>query len=152
MSQILPTGPLAPPVVGAAGGVPPAAGTGAAGGISPAGAPATPGRSSGSAAPATGPSFAEVLARSADGAQAPSFSRHALERASRRGIPLDGATVARLAGGISRAAAKGSRDAVVFVDRTAFVVSVPNNTVITAVGSEHMREHVFTNIDSAVIA
>ena len=26
------------------------------------------------------------------------------------------------------------------------------NTVITAVGQEHMREHVFTNIDSAVIA
>ncbi|MGA2013874.1 MAG: flagellar biosynthesis protein, partial [Solirubrobacteraceae bacterium] len=58
----------------------------------------------------------------------------------------------RLAGGMSRAAGKGSRDAVVFVDSTAFVVSVPNNTVITAVGSEHMREHVFTNIDSAVIA
>jgi hypothetical protein len=41
---------------------------------------------------------------------------------------------------------------VVFVDSTAFVVSVPNNTVITAVNSEHMREHVFTNIDSAVFA
>jgi flagellar operon protein len=53
---------------------------------------------------------------------------------------------------MSRAAGKGSRDAVVFVDNTAFVVSVPNNTVVTAVGSEHMREHVFTNIDSAVIA
>ena len=38
------------------------------------------------------------------------------------------------------------------VDGTAFVVSVPNRTVITAVGSEHMREHVFTNVDSAVIA
>jgi hypothetical protein len=29
---------------------------------------------------------------------------------------------------------------------------VPSRTVITAVGSEHMRDHVFTNIDSAVIA
>jgi hypothetical protein len=38
------------------------------------------------------------------------------------------------------------------VDNTAFVANVPSNTVITAVGSEHMREHVFTNIDSAVIA
>ena len=34
----------------------------------------------------------------------------------------------------------------------AFVVSVPNRTVITAVDRDHMREHVFTNIDSAVIA
>ena len=40
----------------------------------------------------------------------------------------------------------------VFVDNTAYVVSVTNNTVITAVPSEHMRQHVFTNIDSAVIA
>ena len=39
-----------------------------------------------------------------------------------------------------------------FVDGTAFVVSVRNKTVITAVDQEHMREHVFTNIDSAVIA
>ena len=58
----------------------------------------------------------------------------------------------RLSSGIAQAAAKGSRDSVVFVDGTAFVTSVKNNTVITAVGSEHMREHVFTNIDSAVIA
>ena len=40
----------------------------------------------------------------------------------------------------------------VFVDGTGYVVSVANNTVITAVPSEHMRQHVFTNIDSAVIA
>ena len=31
-------------------------------------------------------------------------------------------------------------------------VEVRNRTVITAVDSEHMREHVFTNIDSAVIS
>ena len=35
--------------------------------------------------------------------------------------------------------------------RTAFVVSVKNKTVITAVDRDHMRDHVFTNIDSAVI-
>ena len=40
----------------------------------------------------------------------------------------------------------------VLVDGTAFVVSVRNHTVITAVDSEHMNDQVFTNIDSAVIA
>jgi flagellar operon protein len=106
--------------------------------------------------PATSPnskpdvrSFSEVLAKQVD---PPRFSRHALDRLARRGIRLTGPTVQRLAGGVARAAAKGSRDSVVFIDGTAFVVSVKNNTVITAVGSEHMREHVFTNIDSAVIA
>jgi flagellar operon protein len=112
--------------------------------------PAAPGAGPGQAA--SGPSFAQVLAGSSAALQAPTFSRHALERVARRGISLDQPTLQRLAGGMSRAAGKGSRDAVVFVDSTAFVVSVPNNTVITAVGSEHMREHVFTNIDSAVIA
>lgn len=104
------------------------------------------------AATPDGPAFADVLARRTQAAGALQFSRHALERLSRRGIQLDPATLDRLEGGAARAAAKGSRDAVVFVDNTAFVVSVRNNTVITAVGSEHMREHVFTNIDSAVIA
>ena len=98
------------------------------------------------------PTFASVLSSSTTAAQAPTFSRHALERVNRRGIQLDQSTMQRLTGGVSRAATKGSKAAVVFVDNTAFVVSVPNNTVVTAVGSEHMREHVFTNIDSAVIA
>jgi flagellar operon protein len=113
-----------------------------------------PGAARSGAGTADGPSFSDVLARQTQttGAQAPRFSRHALERVNRRGIELDGSTVQRLTQGVSRAATKGSRDAVVFVDNTAFVVSVPNNTVVTAVGSEHMREHVFTNIDSAVIA
>ena len=102
--------------------------------------------------PAGTPTFASVLAHSTTAAEAPTFSRHALERVNRRGIQLDQSTLQRLAGGVSRAATKGSKAAVVFVDNTAFVVSVPNNTVVTAVGSEHMREHVFTNIDSAVIA
>jgi len=34
----------------------------------------------------------------------------------------------------------------------AFIVSVKNKTVVTAVDGESMKENVFTNIDSAVIA
>jgi flagellar operon protein len=95
-----------------------------------------------------GPSFADVLARTSD----VTFSRHALERLQRRGIQLGEQDVARLGDGVQRAAGKGSRASVVFLDGTAFVVAVPNRTVLTAVDPEHMREHVFTNIDSAVIA
>jgi flagellar operon protein len=108
-------------------------------------APAT---STGRMAPVKGPSFAQVLATQT---AAPTFSRHALERLQQRGIDLGEQTMQRLTGGIARAADKGSRDSVIFIDGTAFVVSVKNNTVITAVPSERMREHVFTNIDSAVI-
>jgi flagellar operon protein len=114
--------------------------------------PTAPATGPSGTAASSGPSFAEVLVRHSGTATAPRFSRHALERLQRRGIELNQQTLGRLADGMSRAAGKGSRDSVVFVDGTAFVVSVSNNTVVTAVGSEHMREHVFTNIDSAVIA
>ena len=99
----------------------------------------------------SGSSFADVL-KETNGQEPLHFSKHALERVQRRGIALDPSTIGRLHEGVGRAAGKGSRDSLVLVDGTAFVVSVPNRTVITAVGSEHMREHVFTNIDSAVIA
>jgi flagellar operon protein len=100
-------------------------------------------------APATGgPSFAGELQRSGS----VQFSKHAAERVQSRGIGGDPATVERLEKGVDMAAEKGSRAAVVLVDQNAYVVSVPNRTVITALDRAHMRDHVFTNIDSAVIA
>ena len=113
--------------------------------------------------PPAGPSFADALSQ-ADRAQVGAgadpagvgqrlqFSKHALARVQRRGIELDQSTLGRLSQGVQRAASKGSRDSLVLVDGTAFVVSVSNRTVVTAVGSEHMKDNVFTNIDSAVIA
>jgi flagellar operon protein len=109
------------------------------------------GAARGTQAPASGSSFADALTK-AGGAEQLQFSRHALARVQRRGIELSADTLGRLAEGVGRAAGKGSRDSLVLVDGTAFVVSVSNRTVITAVGSEHMKDNVFTNIDSAVIA
>ena len=134
MSTTIPNGALLPP------------------GISPAAQAAQARQAQRSAVAQPGaPSFADALS-SATQIQPPHFSRHALDRLQQRGIEIGPQTLQRLSSGIAQAAAKGSRDTVVFVDGTAFVASVKNNTVITAVGSEHMREHVFTNIDSAVIA
>ena len=96
-----------------------------------------------------GAAFDAVLRSRAVGVQ---FSNHAVQRLERRGIAVEPGTLQRLDEAVGRAAGKGARDAVVFVDGTAFVVSVANKTVITAVDRDHMRDHVFTNIDSAVIA
>lgn len=117
-----------------------------------AGAPAPATRpQTGTARPQTGPAFGDVLAGKLQN-EPLRFSGHALQRIERRGISLDDATMARLGEGVDRAAAKGSRSSLVVVDDSAFVVSVPNRTVITAVDREHMKDQVFTNIDSAVIA
>lgn len=120
-------------------------------GVAPVAQPAQPAGGRRGETAVHGPSFGEVL-RSTTQPQGVEFSRHALQRLERRGIELGEQTLARLTDGVDRAAGKGSRESVVFVDGTAFVVSVRNRTVITAVDPEHMREHVFTNIDSAVIA
>jgi len=112
-------------------------------------APAAPER----AAPAASPNaaaFGGVLRTTQ--AAGVSFSNHALQRVQRRGIDVSPQTLHRLSEGVARAAGKGARDSVVFISGTAFVVSVANRTVITAVDPSHMRDFVFTNIDSAVIA
>ena len=57
----------------------------------------------------------------------------------------------RLEQAVGKAEAKGSKDALVLVDGTAFVVSVTNKKVITAIDEGSVRENVFTNIDSAII-
>ena len=102
------------------------------------------------AAPAAG-GFDRVLRATLDRPAEIRFSGHALERLRRRGIDVGEATMRRLQDGVGRAAAKGAREALVLIDGTAFVVSVRNSTVITAVGADQMRDRVFTNIDSAVI-
>jgi flagellar operon protein len=141
MSQIVNNPALVPPGVGPAQPAAPARPAKGAGGAS------DPARRA--VAPPAGPSFADTLAHAGQQLQ---FSKHALARVQRRGIELDPSTLGRLSQGVQRAASKGSRDSLVLVDGNAFVVSVSNRTVITAVGSEHMKDNVFTNIDSAVIA
>ena len=120
--------------------------------LPPVGAPVAAGvpQARPTAAPVHGPSFAEVLKRRTGGEV--QFSGHALQRVERRGIDTSPQTLARLDDAVQRAASKGAKESVVLLDGTAFVVSVRNKTVITAVDAQSMREHVFTNIDSAVIA
>lgn len=80
------------------------------------------------------------------------FSRHAVDRINQRHIDvMSSDKLARLNKGVELAESKGSDDALVIVDKTAFVVSVRSNKVITAVNAEDMQGNVFTNIDSTVI-
>lgn len=100
---------------------------------------------------ATGPQGFQSLLDAALAAQPLRFSKHATERLEQRQIMLTAADVTRLSQAVDNAASKGARDSLILLNRTAFVVNVPNRTVITAVDEDHMRENVFTNIDSAVI-
>jgi flagellar operon protein len=69
-----------------------------------------------------------------------------------RGIRMDRNDLASLEEAVDLADSKGSREALVLHNKAAFVVSVRNRTVITAIDASDMKERIVTNIDSAVLA
>lgn len=80
------------------------------------------------------------------------FSKHAIDRINQRGIDLySDDRLERLNRAVDLADEKGSDDALIFIDQTAFVVSIKNNKVITTVNTGEMTGNIFTNIDSTVI-
>ncbi|WP_134686202.1 TIGR02530 family flagellar biosynthesis protein [Brevibacillus migulae] len=83
-------------------------------------------------------------------ATALSFSQHALQRLKDRGIQLSETDMTRLEQAVQKAANKGAKESLVMMDSVAYVVSVVNRKVITAVDAGHMKDNVFTNIDSAI--
>jgi flagellar operon protein len=97
----------------------------------------------------TGPAFADQLA---EATRAVRFSGHASERLAQRGVSLDASQMRRLEHSVSQAASKGSRSALVLVDRVAMIVAVPERTVVTAMPTDQAGQGIFTNIDAAVVA
>jgi flagellar operon protein len=79
------------------------------------------------------------------------FSAHAQSRMISRNIELSSKDLQDLSDAINRVEKKGAKESLIVLDKTAFIVNVPNRTVITAVDEESLEENVFTNIDSAVI-
>lgn len=79
------------------------------------------------------------------------FSKHAANRLVDRNIELTKEQVERLNQGAAKAGEKGINESLVIVDSLAFIVNVPNHTVITAMDQTEANENVFTNIDGAVI-
>lgn len=79
------------------------------------------------------------------------FSKHAINRLSDRNIELSDEQLKRLNDGSRRAGEKGIHDSLMLMDGYAFIVNVPNYTVITAMDQSETSENVFTNIDGAVV-
>jgi len=93
-------------------------------------------------------SFADVLANVSGQVV---FSQHAQQRMQSRNLQLTKQDQEKLSQAVDKVAAKGAKESLVYLNNMAFVVSVPNRTVITAMDGTSARENVFTNIDSAVI-
>lgn len=128
------------------------------GGIQPAPAGAGGARpQDGASAPPAGEPFdvllrEQLLQQQAPAAPSVKFSTHAQQRLQQRDITLDDEDVAKINQAVDRASEKGAKESLILLDDMAFVVSVKNRVVITAVDQPSMKQNVFTNIDSVVIA
>lgn len=97
-------------------------------------------------------SFEEILRqRQSDAAPELKFSKHASMRLMERNISLTKEQNDRLESGVQKAVEKGIKDSLVMVDSLAFIVNVPNKTVVTAMDQKETPTNIFTNIDGAVI-
>ncbi|OGJ84281.1 MAG: flagellar protein [Candidatus Raymondbacteria bacterium RifOxyA12_full_50_37] len=93
-----------------------------------------------------------LLAQRIGQARPLTFSSHAQTRLKSRGIDFSAELMDRLSGAVDRAATKGSRDSLVLMQDLALIVNIKNRTVITAMDGKSVKDNIFTNIDSAVIA
>ncbi|MGE0631523.1 MAG: TIGR02530 family flagellar biosynthesis protein [Pseudobdellovibrionaceae bacterium] len=109
-----------------------------------------------------GPSFQEALSKlqqmgpSVAPAASPAmgglkFSNHAIERMQSRGVSFNPQDLTRLNEAVQKAAAKGSKDSLILMNDSALIVSVKNNTVVTVMDKNALKENVFTNIDSTIV-
>ncbi len=79
------------------------------------------------------------------------ISQHAQLRINTRNIKLDDDQMEKLKNAVDRAEQKGVKESLILIDDIAFIVSIKNRTVITAMDGPSVKENVFTNIDGAVV-
>ena len=98
-----------------------------------------------------GSSFADALQQARSNATDVKLSAHAEQRIAQRAISFTEPEQAALRDALDHLDAKGAREALLLRPDAAFVVSVPNRTVVTAVAQDEMGDRVFTGIDSAML-
>ena len=79
------------------------------------------------------------------------ISAHAGMRLTERNITLNESDLKALSEAMDQAGAKGAKESLMLYRDIAFIASIRNRTLITAVDPRDGKENIFTNIDSAVI-
>jgi len=95
--------------------------------------------------------FDQILGQKLPSTQGVKFSQHAQDRLRARGITMNEAQIGLLNSAVNNVAQKGGKESLIMMGDAAFVVSVKNRTVVTAMDRSQMQGNVFTNIDSAVV-
>lgn len=110
-------------------------------------APVQPGGPGDAASPRAS-DFAALLAKASEPPRL-TVSAHASQRVGERAIDLSEPVQHRISEALDTLNAKGARDALLLGSDAAFVVSVPNRTIVTALALDEMTDRAITQIDSA---
>lgn len=94
-------------------------------------------------------SFTDLLKTKISGIK---VSAHAASRMSSRQIAMTPELMGKLEKAVEGAANKGARESLILLKNCAFIVNIPNRTVVTAMDGESLKNNIFTNIDSTVLA
>ncbi|HZK33976.1 MAG TPA: TIGR02530 family flagellar biosynthesis protein [Bacillota bacterium] len=79
------------------------------------------------------------------------LSAHASKRLIERNLTLNDGDIETLRDAMDRAEEKGARESLMLYKDIAFIASISNKTLITAMDPKESKDNIFTNIDSAVI-
>ena len=79
------------------------------------------------------------------------ISKHAEQRMEARGIYIEPSTWTMITLKVQEAKERGINESLVITDQAAFIVSVKNQTVITALDRQEATEQIFTNINGTII-
>lgn len=112
-------------------------------------------KTSSDGSPSSNSTFADALKKARgkelDLAQPVKLSAHAEKRIEQRDISLTRPERHALGVAMRKLEQKGSNDALLLRSDAAFVVNVPNRTVVTAIHQAELEERIFTQIDSAML-
>lgn len=95
-------------------------------------------------------SMEKVFSKQLNRASGVKFSKNAVHRLLISESKLSGDDLERLKLGLKKAAQKGSRVSLILVNNIAYIVSVKNSTVITALSDYSAEKRVVDKIDSIV--
>lgn len=112
---------------------------------------ASPASGKTSPGPAAATAFQTLLEKQLQSNSDIVFSKHAVSRVLQRNIQLSESHLNRLNEGFKLAEQKGLQEPLILIDKTAFIVNIKNNTVVTTVNGDDLQGSVFTNIDGTVI-
>ncbi len=95
--------------------------------------------------------FEETFQRELQSSQPLKVSKHAAKRIEDRSLDISLPMWQRIGQKVDEAHKKGVNDPLVLTPEVAMIVSAKNNTVITAMAREELKDQIFTNIDGTIV-